>query len=342
MNNPVIEGARSAAETLNETAGQLRDQAKRAAHSLAQAAHDAVGELSVEEQPASSDDAQEQRIVVITDSCADVPADIAARLGIRVIPLHINYQNASYRDRVDIQPDEVYARFDEEIPKTSTPSPAEVIAEFDAAAAEGFTHAIVVSISSGLSGTYDLMRSIAAGRADMETAVIDTKSIGVAAGFSAILAGELIARGLPFAEVVEQVRDAVSKTGVYFCVDTLDYLYAGGRIGKVTYSLGSKLDIRPVITCDDEGVYVTVAKAHGRKASLKKTVSLVKKAAERLDAYRLAVVHGGAEEEARAIVETLRKELPHAREILFEQISPALVVHTGPGLIGLGIAPVHV
>ena len=66
-----------------------------------------------------------QKIAVLTDSCTDVPADIVEKYGIRVVPLHINYKNASYRDRVDIQPDEVYARFQEEIPKTSTPTPAE-------------------------------------------------------------------------------------------------------------------------------------------------------------------------------------------------------------------------
>lgn len=278
-----------------------------------------------------------QKIAVLTDSCADVPADIVEKYGIYVAPLHINYKDVSYRDRVDIQPDEVYARFEEEIPKTSTPTPAEVSAKLDEIAAAGFTHAVIVSISSGLSGTYNLMQTLAAGREDLKVGVVDTKNIGLGAGFSVIAAAELVAKGLPFEEIMQRMEKVVEQTKVLFCVDTLEYLYAGGRIGRVTYSLGSKLDIRPVITCsDDDGVYVTLAKSHGRKGSLKKTYNLAMKRLEGAKDFRLCVVHGGAEKEALDLVEKFKKGLPDAKEILFEQISPALVVHTGPGLIGIG------
>lgn len=278
-----------------------------------------------------------QKIAVLTDSCTDVPADIVEKFGIHVVPLHINYKEVSYRDRVDIQPDEVYARFEEEIPKTSTPTPVEVSAELDAIAAEGYTHAIIVSISSGLSGTYNLMQTLAAEREDLKVGVVDTKNIGLGAGFSVIAAAELVAKGLSFEEVMNRMEKVVEQTKVLFCVDTLDYLYAGGRIGRVVYSLGSKLDLRPVITCsDDDGVYVTLAKSHGRKGSLKKTYNLAMKHLEGAKNFRLCVVHGGAEKEALDLIEKFKKDLPDAKEILFEQVSPALVVHTGPGLIGIG------
>lgn len=278
----------------------------------------------------------QEKIAIITDSCADVPPEVAKDLGIRVIPLQINYRDASYLDGVDIQPDEVYTRFSEEVPKTSTPSPASVMAVFDEVAAAGFTHVIVIAISSGLSATHDLMRSVAAGCATLKTEVVDTKSIGMGAGIAAIAAAECLASGMTFAETVAHVRKLAERTKVFFCVDTLDYLYQGGRIGKVTYSLGSKLNIRPIITCDEQGVYTTVAKAHGRKASLKKAVALAKRAAEGANGVRMAVVHGAAEEEARAMFEELKAELPHVKEWYFGQISPALVVHTGPGLVGVG------
>lgn len=278
-----------------------------------------------------------QKIAVLTDSCTDVPADIVEKYGIRVVPLHINYKNASYRDRVDIQPDEVYARFQEEIPKTSTPTPAEVSAELDAVAADGYTHVVIVAISSGLSGTYNLMRTLVAERTDLVVDVVDTKNIGLGAGLSVIAAAELVAAGRTFEDVMERMQRVVEQTKVLFCVDTLDYLYAGGRIGRVAYSLGSKLDIRPVITCsDDDGVYVTIAKSHGRKGSLKKTLSVAMKRLEGAKERRAVVVHGGAEAEALALAEKFKQEMPDLKEIIFEQISPALVVHTGPGLIGIG------
>lgn len=278
-----------------------------------------------------------QKIAVLTDSCSDVPVELADELGIRVVALHINYRDASYRDRVDIQPDEVYARFSEEIPRTSTPSPADVAQAFDDMVADGVTHVAAIAISSGLSATHDLIKSVATGYRNLEVEVIDTKNIGLGSGFTVIEAARLVQQGMPFAEVVRRVRRSAQTTYAFFCVDTLEYLYQGGRIGKAVYSIGSALDVRPVITCDEEGKYVPVAKAHGRKASLKKTLSLVKKRGANAKRYRLAVVHGGAAEEARELLAAAREALPHAEEVLFEQISPALVVHTGPGLIGVGI-----
>ena len=195
------------------------------------------------------------------------------------------------------------------------------MAAFDGIAAEGYTHVVAVTISSGLSGTYELVRSVAAGRADMQCAVVDTKSIGIGAGLTALLACELVDAGLPFSQVVA---------------------YKGGRIGAATYAIGSKLDIRPTIKCDDEGKYAVCAKAHGRKGSLKKTASLAGKVAAAAIAegrsVRIAVAHGDAEKEARAIAAQLHEEFPQASEILFGQISPALVVHTGPGLVGIGVS----
>lgn len=280
-----------------------------------------------------------ERIAVLTDSCADVPAEEAKRLGIRVVPLHINYENAQYRDRVDIQPEEVYARFSEEIPKTSTPTPAEVMAELDALEAEGYTHVIVVSIASGLSGTYNLMRSVSTGHAHLTCETIDTKSICLGAGLTAIYAAELVQEGMSFDAIVARLHETVNQTHAIFCVDTLDYIYKGGRIGKVTYSVGTAFDIRPVITCDlnNDGIYTTAAKGHGRKASIKKAVSLAKKTLGAAQRYRLAVVHSASPEEFEMVLNMVNEAMPHAERVYTEQISPALVVHAGPGLLGIGV-----
>lgn len=278
-----------------------------------------------------------QKIAVITDSCSDVPVELAAELGIYVVALHINYRDASYRDRVDIQPDEVYARFAEEIPRTSTPAPSDVAEAFDAMVADGVTHVVAVTISSSLSGTHDLFKSVATGYRNLTVEVVDTKRIGLGSGLTAVEAARLAQQGVPFDEIVAAAYRSAQSTYAYFCVDTLEYLYKGGRIGKAVYSIGSALDVRPIIACNDEGVYVPVAKAHGRKASLKKALSIVKKKAAGAKRYRFAVVHGGAYEEARALFEQGCEAMSDAEEFVFEQISPALVVHTGPGLIGIGV-----
>lgn len=319
---------------LSGAADAVANVAAGAIGAVAHAAADSVGSIDIE--PGC------QRIAVLVDSAADVPPEAAERYGVHIAPLHVNYSDGDYLDKVTIQPDEVYERFATEIPKTSTPAPAEVMAIFDRIAAEGYTHVIAVTISSGLSGTYELVRSVAAGRADLECAVVDTKSIGIGAGLTALLACELVEAGLPFSQVVARTEGVAQRSSVFFCVKTLEYLYKGGRIGAATYAIGSKLDIRPSITCDAEGKYVVCAKAHGRKGSLKKTVGLAAKVAAAAIAegrtVRLAVAHGDAEAEARAIAEELRNRFPRAGEVLLGQISPALVVHTGPGLVGIGVS----
>lgn len=280
----------------------------------------------------------QEKIAIITDSGADVPAEIAEKFHILTAPLLIEYKAGTFKDRVTITPDEIYARFEEEIPKTSLPQPSDMTALFEQVIAEGCTHVICATISSGLSGTHNAMSLVAKEFPQLTVAMIDTKNIGIGAGLSVIYAAELREQGLPFAEIIAKTEKIVSKTHLYFCVNTLEYLYAGGRIGLATYKLGTILNLRPVITCNSEGVYVTVAKARGRKASLRKAVELTQKDAAGSKRYRVAVAHGDALMEAEEIAAHAQIDFPYNIEpVRVGQVSPALVVHTGPGLIGIGV-----
>jgi len=95
--------------------------------------------------------------------------------------------------------------------------------------------------------------------------------------------------------------------------------------------------LNPIISCNEEGIYYTVGKARGRKKSLDKTMSYVKEAVGDAKVFNLAVAHGAAEEEAIEMKARFEREFPNVQEIYFGQISPALVVHTGPGLLGIGV-----
>ncbi|MCH4184915.1 MAG: DegV family protein [Eggerthellaceae bacterium] len=280
-----------------------------------------------------------QKIALITDSCTDVPADFAREHHIYTAPLTITFDSTSYRDKIDISPTEVYKRMKDDLPHTSLPSPTSVQELFDQAIADGCTHILVVTISSGLSGTFDLMRSVGTSyAAKCPCAFVDTLSIGLGAGLTVMRAAELIAEGLDFKEVVQKTLWTVQHSHVFFCVDALDYLYKGGRINRAVYSLGSVLNVRPIITCNASGAYVPVAKARGRKASLKKTMDAARKTIAADVPCRLAIVNGDAEAEAEALIDRAKNEVfPNARSIIGGQISPALVVHTGPGLIGIGV-----
>ncbi len=279
----------------------------------------------------------EDRIAILVDSCTDVPKEYRDKYHMYVAPLTIIYKDAEYRDGVDIQPEDVYARFSEEIPSTSLPSPSAVADLFTQIRADGYTKVIAVLISSGLSGTYEMISGFGPSPEGLEARYIDTKNIGIGSGFSAIRAGELIEQGLAFDEVCRQVEEVARHTKLFFCVATLEYLQKGGRIGLVSAIMGTMLDLKPVISCNKDGVYDTVAKARGRKKSLSLALEKAVEAAAGAKGYSITVMHGDAKEEADALLAALKERLPNPRYVIEGQITPALVVHTGPGLIGIGV-----
>jgi len=279
----------------------------------------------------------EDRIALLVDSCSDVPKEYRERYNMYVVPLTIIYKDAEYRDGIDIQPEEVFARFSEEIPSTSLPSPATVGDVFKRIKADGYDKVVAVLISSGLSGTYEMVSSFGPAPEGLDTHYVDTKNIGIGAGFTAIRAGELIESGLTFGEVCRQVETTAENTKLFFCVSTLEYLVKGGRIGLVSGMVGTILDLKPVISCNDEGIYHTVAKARGRKKSLKLALDKAVEFLAGAEDYNITVMHGAAQEEADNLLAEMKMRLPKYRIVIEGQITPALVVHTGPGLIGIGV-----
>ena len=278
-----------------------------------------------------------EKIAILVDSGSDVPLEYREKYNMYVAPLTIIYKDREYQDGVDIDPGTVYARFSEEIPSTSLPSPAVVTGLFKKMKSDGHDKVIVVTISSGLSGTFNMLSTFGPSPEGLEAHYVDTKSIGIGSGFAAIRAGELIEQGLPFNEVCRQVEDAVKNTALYFCVSTLEYLVKGGRIGLVAGMVGQLLNVKPVIACNEDGIYYTVGKARGREKSLKLALEKAVEFAEGATEYNIAVVQGAAEEEGKALMAAMKKRLPNFRYAIEEQLTPALVVHTGPGLIGIGV-----
>jgi len=278
-----------------------------------------------------------EKIALLTDSCTDVPQEYRDRYHMYVVPLTIIYKDAEYRDGIDIQPEEVFARFSEEVPSTSLPSPSVVADTLKQIKADGYDKVIAVHISSGLSGTFEMVSSFGPTPEGLEAHYVDTKNIGIGAGFSAIRAGELIAQGVPFAEVCAGVEEAARNTKLFFCVSTLEYLVKGGRIGRVAGMVGTILDLKPVISCGEDGIYYTVGKARGRKKSLSLALDTAAEFAKGAEEYNITVMHGAAQDEADALLAAMRERLPDSRITIVGQITPALVVHTGPGLIGIGV-----
>lgn len=278
-----------------------------------------------------------EKIALLVDSGTDVPAEIMSQYGMYMLPLQIIYKDRTYTDKVDITAEEIYQRLPQEIPSTSLPDGETINKIFDRIKADGYEQVLAVTISSGLSGTYNVVRLMGEQRNDLDIFVLDTKNIGIGAGLQAIRAAELLNEGITWQELKEQLLQEVVRNKVFFNVATLEYLQKGGRIGLVASILGNALKLNPIISCNDEGIYYTVAKSRGRKKSLDKTVELVKQYIGNHKQFGLAVAQGDALAEAKEMKTRLEQEFPQVKEIFFGQISPALVVHTGPGLLGVGV-----
>lgn len=276
----------------------------------------------------------EEKVAILTDSGSDVPAEIAKELGIFVLPLQVNYKARSYRDGVDIDAETVYEGLETEVPTTSLPLGSDLTDLLEKIRGEGYTRILGVLLSSGLSGTFNMVR-LQALDSPIPMDVLDTKNIGIGSGMSAIKAAQLAKAGVAYDEIVNLTKHSIENTKIFFVLSTLEYLKRGGRIGKVSAMIGSAFDIKPIITCNEEGIYTTVAKARGRKQSLRKVVELALEYAKEASSVTLSIAHGNALQDALDIKTEMVSQLKKVSNVFVGPVSPALGVHTGPGLIGI-------
>ena len=279
---------------------------------------------------------KEEKIAILVDSGADIPKEFMEQEHIYMVPILITFSDTTYLDRISISPEEVYERMETEIPTTATPSGGSIQDIFEQIKADGYTHVISTTISSGLSGTYNAIKTFAK-TSPLKVEVIDTKSVGIGGGLAGIFAANLIKEGNDFGEIVTKVQLAVDESSVFFYLPTLHYLQVGGRIGRVSGIMGNLLNIKPIISCDENGIYYPVAKARGEKAALKKFLSLVDDKIGETEHFDLAVAYGNNKPLAESMLKELKANYPNAEHIYFGDVSPALGVHAGPGVIGIGI-----
>lgn len=278
-----------------------------------------------------------EKIAIMTDSTSDIPKQIIDEYDIHVVPLRILYKDAEYKDQVEITSEEVYKRMRDEIPSTSLPSPADVLALFDRLKQEGFTHVLAIHISSGLSGTSQMIENLSHQVKGLVIKVVDSKNISMGLGYPVVEAARKLAQNVSFDALCIHVQETISKMKVYFVLETLEYLTKGGRIGKVAGTLGQILNLKPIITVNEEGVYTTHAKVRGRKQSIDRLFETVKTHLAK-PMHNVAVCHGAALEEAQELMDRIKK-LGNVGELLIGHVSPVIGVHTGPGTLGVVICP---
>ena len=279
----------------------------------------------------------DETVALVTESSCDLSDEQLRQYDIRLLPLRLATSQGEKRDRIEITQGELYELLKTELPKTSLPLPEDAEALYKSLQSEGCTRVLHISMSSGLSGTCQMLRMIAGDFDAMRIDIIDSLTLSAGLGLLVLQAGEMLSEGNPPEAVIDAVQRSRKAQLGSFLIRTLEYLRKGGRIGLVEGVVGSLLNIKPVIFVNDDGVYQTLTKARGfqnaRKAMEEEFVRRYSGVA-----VRLAVVHGNAEEEGRQLLETMKSRLRVVSSCL-APVSPALAVHTGPGLLGIICQP---
>jgi DegV family protein with EDD domain len=281
--------------------------------------------------------ASTEKIAIITDSCADVPKELAEKYHIFVLPMQIICPDGEFRDGIDIQAEDIYRRQKTETLHSSTPSGADVEDTLEEIKKQGYTKAVAILLAGGLSSTVNHVRLAAEETSDLEVAVYDSRQGSIGIGVIALQAAVYAADGMGFEELKQQVEQLIQDTKVFFSIDTLEYLQKGGRIGKVTAVAGALLDIKPIMSFDENGEIYAAAKVRTKKAVEKRLLQLVCDCKKEGRPYNLVVADGGAPEERDALEQKLVELFPDARTLYRANIGAALSIHLGSGLLGAGI-----
>lgn len=283
-----------------------------------------------------------KKTVIVTDSTADIPADLVKKYDIRVVPLRLMFGSDTYLDGVEITASEFYKRLVEspQLPTTSQPSPADFVEVYESILKESPGCSILsMHLSSGLSGTYQsalLATSLIEG--DPDITVWDSKSASYGFGLFVVHAAGLATEGLAVDEIISSTEELRSKRCLYFLVDTLEYLQKGGRIGKASAVLGTLLNIKPILSIDDEGIIYPVEKVRGRKKATARMIELFQKDLAGVTNINVAVGHTADPASVDDFLAQLSTVFT-VKETVQSDIGAVIGTHVGPGTIAAYIWP---
>jgi len=270
------------------------------------------------------------KTAVITDSAANLLPDFIKKFkNLFVIPLMILVDGKSYRDQVEISAEKVYEQLDDHTITTSLPNIDDLNQLLDKLKKENYTDVLIINLSSGLSGTFNAFRLALQSVEGLTITHYDSKTLGGGLGYIVEYALELVNLKKPMIEIVPLLDKLRYEDSLaIYTINTLKYLKRGGRIGKVEGTIGDILHVKPVITVNDEGVYVTLSKGFGLQRSLITMKDLmVKKFGT--DLMDLTVHYGNDLEKATELAGRLKKEL-NVRTLTLSPLTPVLGIHTGP------------
>lgn len=270
-------------------------------------------------------------VAVVTDSTADLPADVAAQHHIEVVPMTVLFGDEELRDGVDLTSERFFERLQQEqaLPTTSQPSAGEFRQAYERLLASGATEILSIHVSGRLSGT---VRSAEQGAADLDARVVcvDSHQASLALGMGVVRAAQAIEQGSTLDEARALAESHFERTHFYFVLESVEYLRRGGRIGAAQGFLGSLLKVRPVLTIED-GEVVGVARLRTRAKAIQDALDRI---AGCKPIEELGVLQATTPDELAGVSARLRAIAPDA-PFTTSTLGPAVGVHTGPGTLGM-------
>lgn len=283
--------------------------------------------------------------VVLTDSTACLPPEMAREAGVEVVPLHVQVGRKTFAEGVDITAAQVaeLLRAGKEKVGTSRPAPGELVVAFrELQVATGADTIVALLLSGEISGTVEAAQLAAAAVADeVAVEVVDSRTLGMGMGYAALAAAQSARQGAPVEQVIELARARSAASSTYFYVDSLEHLRRGGRVGTAAAILGSALAIKPLLTITDGEVQLaervrTRAKALARLEERCREAIEAVPAGESVD---VAVHHLGWPEQAEGLQERLREACAGRGRLDVVELGAVAGAHTGPGTLAVVVAP---
>jgi len=275
-------------------------------------------------------------IILCADSTCDLSPELVERYQVKILPLHVNLEDKTYSDGVDITPDDIYAVYREKkiLPKTAALNMDEFLEAVNPYIEAG-NDVICITIGSALSTTYNSCRLAA-----METEglyAIDSNNLSTGFGHVVMAAGDRIAAGMPAEQIVAEVQEIAQKVEASFVVDNLEFLHKGGRCSAVAMLGANVLKLKPCIEVSNEGGSMGVSKKY--RGTLERVLEeyVADRLAGREDIRqdRIFITHAGISQERIDIVKAAIEKHMHFDEIFITRAGCTISSHCGPNTLGI-------
>lgn len=275
--------------------------------------------------------ADSRPVMIVTDSTSDLPAALRDRHDITVVPLTVTFGGESFQDGVDISPEEFLDRLTHanQLPTTSQP-PAHAFSSVFSLAIESGKDVVCVTISSGLSGTNNSARLAAGEFGNDRVRVVDSRAGTMELGWIVVAAARAAEAGADLDAVERAALAAMPRAHLFAVLQTLDYVYKGGRIGRASHMVGSALGIKPVLSFTD-GIVTPIERVRTWKKALARAIDLASGSGTLSD---IAVLHAGNLPDAERTAAILQERFPDAN-IVIDWAGSTIQTYAGPGAIGI-------